>query len=248
VTEIAYLDESYDDTLFVMSALIISVHSWRAAFGHLQNYRKHLKAKFGIFTSKEFHATDFVAGRGRIAPDPIPKGLRAHIFREYLLQHVTLPGAAIVSGWWSKEGVSHDAIHAKAFARIEERLQRRCVERDSQMISILDEGRATELQRVARRSAIWNPVGSQFGAWEDGSTYKNIPNDRLIEDPIFKPSYQSYFLQSADFIAYALLKSEAPPTPHIVNYKLADVYESLEPICVKEASRRDPRGLGIVRT
>ena len=144
--------------------------------------------------------------------------------------------------------MSQNELHARAFARIQERLQRRCVAMNSQMISIVDEGRATELQRVARRSKIWNPVGSQYGAWEDGSAFRNIPNDRLIEDPIFKPSDQSYFLQSADFIAYALLKSEVAPTPHVARYKLRDVYESLESICVKEASRKDPRCLGIVRT
>ena len=248
MTEIAYIDESYDTTTFVMSALVIPTHSWRAAFTHLQSYRKYLKQRYGIFTSKEFHATDFVAGRGRIAPSPIPKGLRAQIFREYLQVHNALPGAAIISGCWSTVGSSQNEIHARAFARIQERLQRRCVELDSQILSIVDEGRAAELQKVARRSKIWNPVGSQFGAWEDGSAFKNIPNDRLIEDPVFKPSHQSYFLQSADFIAYALLKSEVPATPHVARYKLAEVYELLEPICVKRASRKDPRGLGIVRT
>jgi len=248
VTEIVYIDESYDDTTFVMSALIIPAHSWRAAFTHLQQYRKYLKQRYGIFTSKEFHATDFVAGRGRIAPSPVPKGLRAHIFREYLQVHAALPGAAIISGCWSKEDMSQNEVHAKAFARIQERLQRRCVALNSQIISIVDEGRAAELQKVARRSKVWNPVGSQYGAWEDGSAFKNIPNDRLIEDPVFKPSHQSYFLQSADFIAYALLKSEVPATRHVAKYKLADVYDSLEPICVKKASRKDPRGLGIVRT
>jgi len=63
MAEIAYVDESYDEKVFVMSALVIPDHSWRAAFTHLQNYRRYLKQKFGIFTSKEFHATEFVAGR-----------------------------------------------------------------------------------------------------------------------------------------------------------------------------------------
>jgi hypothetical protein len=248
MAEIAYIDESYDDRVFVMSALVIPDHSWRASFTHIQNYRRYLKQKYGIFTSKEFHATDFVAGRGRIAPKPVPKGLRAFIFKEYLQIHTALPGAAVISGAWAIEGTSLRDVHAKAFSRIQERLQRRCVAQDSQMIAVVDEGRAVELQKVARRSKIWNPVGSQFGAWEDGSTFKNIPNERLIEDPIFKSSQQAYFLQSADFIAYALLKSEVPPTPHVAKYKLEEAYDLLEPICVKAASKKDPRGLGIVRT
>jgi hypothetical protein len=248
VAEIAYIDESYDDTTFVMSALIIPDHSWQAAFSYIRDYRKHLKKTHGIFTSKEFHATDFVAGRGRIAPTAISKGLRARIFREYLQIHTALPGAAIISGCWPNTGMSQKDVHAKAFARVQERLQRRCVDLNSQIMSIVDEGRAAELQRAARRSKIWNPVGSMFGAWGDGSSFKNIPNDRLIEDPIFKQSHQSYFLQSADFIAYALLKSEAAPTPHVSKYELATAYSLLEPICVKRASARDPRKLGIVRT
>ena len=248
MAEIAYIDESYDEKMFVMSALIVPDHSWRAAFTHVQNYRKYLKQKYGIFTSKEFHATDFVAGRGRIAPTPIPKGIRAFLFREYLSIHTALPGVALISGCWGREDASLRDIHGKAFSRIQERLQRRCVAQNSQSIVIIDEGRAVELQKVARRSKIWNPVGSQFGAWEDGSSFKNIPNDRLIEDPIFKSSQQSYFLQSADFIAYALLKSEVSPTAHVAKYRVNEVYEVLEPICVKAASRKDPRGLGIVRT
>lgn len=248
MSEIAYLDESYDDTAFVMSALIVPDHSWREAFGVLQHYRSHLKQTYGIFTSKEFHATEFVAGRGRIAPSVVAKGLRAQIFKEYLGVLTGLPGAAIISGCWPRAGISLGEIHSKAFSRIQERLQRRCAAKNSQMIMVVDEGRATELQKVARRSKVWNPVGSRFGAWEDGSSYKNIPNDRLIEDPVFKASHQSFFLQSADFIAYALLKSEVPPTANVQKYRINEAYELLEPICAKEASAKDPRHLGIVRT
>lgn len=248
MAEIAYIDESYDSSQFVMSALIVPEADWRSGFAHLQNYRRDLKARHGIFTSKEFHATEFVAGRGRLAPKPIPKGLRAHLFKEYLAMLAGLPGAAIISGCWSMRGFTQREIHLKAFARIQERLQTRSVKSNSHIISIIDEGRATELQRIARKSKVWNPVGSRFGAWEDGASYKNIPNDRLIEDPVFKSSQQSYFLQSADFIAYALLKSEVIPTPHVAKYGIDRAYGLLEPICVKAASSKDPRCLGIVRT
>lgn len=246
--ELAYIDESYDEALFAMSALLIPTHVWRDAFLRLQNYRKHLKATYGIFTSKELHATEFVAGRGRIAPKPVPKGLRAHLFRETIQVVASLPGAAVISGLWNRAGLSVNEVHAKAFARIQERLQRRCLSQDSQVLVIADEGKETELTRLSRRTKIWNPVGSMFGAWEDGSSYKNIPNDRLIEDPIFKKSHQSYFLQAADFIAFALLKSETAPTPRVVKYKLNEAFDELAPVCAKEASRKDPRGLGIVRT
>lgn len=246
--EIAYIDESYDQDRFAISALIIPTHTWRSNFERLQNYRKHLKSAHGIFTSKEFHATDFISGRGRIAPSIISKWHRSEIFKESMSVFSSLDGAEIINGIWSREDRSLNEIHVHGFSRIQERLQRRAVAQDSQMIVVADEGKEKELRKVARLSKIWNPVGSQYGHWEDGSTYKNIPNERLIEDPFFKPSDQSYFLQAADFIAFALLKSEVPATRNVARYKLNAAFDLLEPICVKKASAKDPRKLGIVRT
>jgi hypothetical protein len=246
--EIAYIDESYDGSHFAISALIVPTHTWRTNFNHLQDYRKHLKKSFGIFTSKEFHATDFVSGRGRIAPKAIAKWHRCNIFKESMQVFSALDGAEVISGIWPRAGRSLNDIHVQAFSRIQERLQRRSVAQDSQMLVVADEGKEKELRKVARLSKVWNPVGSRYGHWEDGSTYKNIPNDRLLEDPFFKPSDQSYFLQAADFIAFALLKSEVAATPLVAKYKLDTAYDLLEPICVKKASTKDPRKLGIVRT
>jgi hypothetical protein len=246
--EIAYIDESYERDAFVMSALTIPTHAWRDCFDRLQQYRRHLKASYGIFTSKELHATDFVAGRGRVGARTVPKGLRAFIFRRQIQVIASLPGAAVINGSWRAKGTRHNDLHEHAFARISERLQRRAVELDSQTLVVVDEGKEVELRRVARRSKVWNLVGSQFGSWGNGSSFKNIPNDRLIEDPIFKPSHQSYFLQAADFIAFALLKSEVAPTPRVTKYKLPQVFADLAPICAREASRKDHRELGIVRT
>lgn len=247
MAEIAYIDESYDETTFAMSTLIVPTSRWREVFERIKDHRAHFKQVYGIFTSKELHALEFVSGRGRIADRMIPKGLRARLFHETLDLIATLP-VAIISGVWKMEGISKREIHAKAFGRIAERLQRRARANNDQILRIVDEGKDVELRKVARRAAVYNMVGSAFGAWEDGAPAKNIPNDRLIEDPIFRSSVASYFLQAADFIAYALLKSETPPTQLVQRYRLDTAYQRLHPIVVKEASRKDPRGLGIVRT
>jgi hypothetical protein len=216
-------------------------------FDAIKEHRRQLKFTYGIFTSKELHALEFVSGRGRISDRMIPKGLRAQIFHETMELVASLP-VAVISGAWPMAGVEKREIHARAFGRIAERLQRRAVALDSHVLRVVDEGKDVELRRVARRSAIYNMVGSAFGAWEDGAPAKNIPNDRLIEDPIFRSSVMSYLLQLADFIAYALLKSETPATPLVEKYRLHTAYERLRPVIVKEASRKDRRGLGIVRT
>jgi len=245
-TEIAYIDESYDTDKFCMSTLILSTHQWRECFEIVKEWRRELRKEHGIFTNKEFHATKFVSGRGRLGHRDVPKALRAQIFLDAMDLIGSLPGAAIISGAW--DVASLDDPNAHAFQRIQERLQRRCTGQAGYIVTIADEGRATELLRVSRRSKVYNPVGSMFGMWGDGSVSKNIPNERLIEDPVFRNSAQSYFLQLVDFVAFALLKSEVTPTPLVTKYGLHEAYDRLEPVCVKVATGRDPRKLGIIRT
>jgi hypothetical protein len=247
MAEIAYIDESYDDECFVMSALVVPVARWRETFEAAKAHRQRLKAVYGIFTSKELHAVEFVSGRGRISERMIPKGLRAQLFRETMDLLADLP-VHVISGAWPMNGVAKREIHAKAFSRIAERLQRRAVENNSHILRMVDEGKDVELREIARRSAIYNMVGSRFGMWEDGAPVKNIPNNRLIEDPIFRASERSYFLQLVDFVAYALLKSETAVTPAVERYRLHECYERLKPILITKASSKDPKKLGIVRT
>jgi hypothetical protein len=248
MTEIAYIDESYDEEFFAMSALIVPAAHWRETFDAIKTHRQGMKAVYGIFTSKELHALQFVSGRGRISDRMIPKGLRAQLFRETMDMLAALPHVRVISGIWPIGDTGKKEIHTKAFSRIAERLQRRAVENGSYMLRVVDEGKDVELRKIARRSAIYNIVGSKYGAWEDGSPTKNIPNDRLIEDPIFRSSERSYFLQLADFVAYALLKSETPPSALVSRYRLHECYERLKPIIITKASAKDPRKLGIVRT
>lgn len=70
--------------------------------------------------------------------------------------------------------------------------------------------------------------------------------DFVIEDPVFKKSHQSHFLQLADVVAYSLLKREVAPTPHVKRYDIHKMFDKhLAGVCWKAASPQDP--LGIVR-
>jgi hypothetical protein len=109
-----------------------------------------------------------------------------------------------------------------------------------------DEGREHEITKALRKMHVFNPIPSQRGAWASGKATKNITTDRIIEDPVFKRSDRSYFIQLADCVAYALLKSEVPPTPVIKKYDIPEMFEkALAGVCFTHAAPRDP--LGIVR-
>jgi hypothetical protein len=78
--------------------------------------------------------------------------------------------------------------------------------------------------------------------FDSGKTWKNIPLDRIVEDPFFKGSAQSYFVQLVDFIAYALLRREHP-LPSKSKCGLDKAFSELDPILVREARRGDPEGI-----
>ena len=113
-------------------------------------------------------------------------------------------------------------------------------------IIFADEGREAEITKVMRKMSVFNPIPSQFGKWKAGSATQNIPVERVIEDPIFKKSHQSFFLQLADCVAFALLKREVALTPNIKKYGIHKMFEErLSGICYRHASPKDP--FGIVR-
>jgi hypothetical protein len=116
----------------------------------------------------------------------------------------------------------------------------------SRAIVFSDEGREREITRAFRKMSVINHIPSQFRIWPDGKATKNIPARRIIEDPIFKPSHSSYFLQVADCVAFALLKREVAPTGNIEKWSINKMFEKhLANICFLPACAKDP--LGIVR-
>jgi hypothetical protein len=113
-------------------------------------------------------------------------------------------------------------------------------------VIVADEGREGEIIKAVRRMHVHNPIPSRLGVWGDGQLTHNIKLERIVEDPIFKPSDRSYFLQLADCVAYALLKREVTPTPRCKKYGIQTMFdEVLQSVCHRPAARRDP--LGIVR-
>ncbi len=107
-----------------------------------------------------------------------------------------------------------------------------------------DEGREHEIRKIMRKMHVFNPIPSQFGQWGNAGVTKSIPLERIIEDPVFRNSSQSYMIQLADCVAFSLLKKESTPTPRIKKYGIEKMFEScLQGVCFKAASPSDPYGI-----
>jgi hypothetical protein len=89
----------------------------------------------------------------------------------------------------------------------------------------------------------YNPIPSRHGTWgETGDIHKNIPIERIVEDPWFKDSSQSYFIQLVDFAAFALLCKENPKFSR-KRHGINEAWHSLRPILFTDATRHDDEGI-----
>lgn len=232
-----YIDDSQDEKLVVFSALAIPANQWRNAFQQIQEFRRALKREDGIFIYSEFHAWKFVSGRGRISEGIVTKWRRCQIFKEALAMVSNLPGTRLFNA------VFPTGDDARAFEWLLNRINRTLQAWDSRGVLICDEGKEITYTRLTRRMGVYNPIPSRFGVWTDtGLATKNMPIERIIEDPFFKQSERSYFIQLTDFCAYALLRRERPIASK-TRYGIDKAFELLAPILVREASNYDPEGI-----
>ena len=232
-----YIDDSGDEELCVFSALALPIDQWHTAFQRVRDFRRELRRAYGIYVYKELHAWKFVSGRGRPSDRVVTKGQRAAIFREALKVMAGLPGAQLFNAVFPRKQ------DEKAFEWMLNRVNRALQAWGSYAVLVCDKGKEIAYTRLVRRMYVYNPIPSRYGVWADtGKSWKNIPLDRVVEDPFFKDSAQSYFIQLVDFSAYALLRRERPIASKS-KYSLDTAFNILGPILVREASRKDPEGI-----
>ncbi|RKU22810.1 hypothetical protein C6503_03340 [Candidatus Poribacteria bacterium] len=202
-----YIDDSGDEELSIFSALTIRADRWNSCLEKIKNFRRNIQTSDGIFIHAEFHAWKFVSGRGKIADNVVSKGRRCQIFKQTLQMVAMLPGARLFNAVFPTKASGH------AYEALLEGINRTLQTWDSHAILICDEGKDAIYTRLVRRM----------------QTLKNGAIDRILEDPFFKQSDQSYFIQLSDFCAYALLRREHPIESK-TRYGLDQAFNLLEPI------------------
>jgi hypothetical protein len=236
----AYIDESKDPGKFYnYTALITTGDRWAATFDKVKAFRQELRRDHGIFLAYELHAWKFVPGRGRPADRAIYKAERAKVFNK-VMRFVASCGSFVV--------VSSCSTNPQyALERLVTRINNTATRLDERVLLFFDEGEEVEITKRMRKLRVNNPIPSNRQVWrESGKPTKNVPLTNILEDPIFKDSKDSYFIQLADFCAYALLRSERP-IPSRTKYGMDKSYDLLRPATRRFISATDSRGMGIIR-
>lgn len=231
-----YIDDSYEKPCITFSAVAIPANRWLDIFTSLKSWRHSLKESDGILVTREFHATEFVSGHGRLGPRVVTKHRRSQIFFEALRFFNQQKGLRVFN-------VCRTHHTDWAFERLLNRIDRTMREWDSHALLICDEGKEAEYTRLVRKMSVHNPIPSRYGVWLDtGEATRNITIDRILEDPFFKESDRSYLIQMADFCAYALLRREKR-LPSKDMYRIHTCFDALIDVVVRQANPADPMGI-----
>ncbi len=245
---ILYVDESgdpgihkYGSPYFILSGLVVSQDEWQKYLERIKKFRQSVKERYGLLIREEIHASELIRINKIKSYQQIRKADRIKILQEYCIQiPVIFDTAKIINVCLKKtDFTSPEQVQLTAWNRLIQRYDTYLKKgvKDKGII-VSDDTDGHKIMRLLRKMRIYNPVPSHFG-----SAY-NSPTDNIIEDLFQRNSNSSYFIQTVDVVAHLLYRKEFPKGS-LKKYGIEKLFDTLEPILLKEASRGDT--FGVVR-
>ena len=211
--------------------------------------RHELTVDYHVPRSRERHACDLLAGRGKLtrvgdADRRLSPEQGAEIFMNGLR---IIESAAHHPGGVEVVNVCLRKADFKGYERVSlDRLLNRInpsVSADGRYAHLIfDEGGENMVRQLYGRLRSANPVPSRYETWEDGERTKDIPIERIISGPSFRSSQDDDRLQMADLIAHALLKQEEEPSQSVKELSLHLAFGILDTALNRKASKAWPPG------
>jgi len=247
-----YVDESGDDGIansptdfYILSGLVLHELRWRDCVGRIYEFRKRMKAKFGLRIREEIHAAHMVNRPGELCR--IPKNDRLAILRHFVDEIARLPDVNAINVVVNKRvKCPGDDIFSLAWRALIQRFENTISYRnfpgpansDDRGIIFPDETNIKKLRGLVRRMRYYNPVPNDpaYGG------FRNLCLIHTIEDPNPRASHDSFLIQAVDTIAYFLLQKEKP----CIYARRSGAYkyfDRLDPILCKRAARNDLQGI-----
>lgn len=256
---IAYFDECGDDgypeyssELFILTSVYFHHLYWKKGFELIHQFRKNLRDRYGFPVKTEFHTREFVTNK-----DPYHGKYTSSVRREILFAFCELVPQLEISV--VNVVIDKSKIKTKDYNVLENALKYNVqrIENDlnkkkgeDRFIIITDEGRVSKMRATTRAIQKFNFIPSNFS----NSAYRRDIG-RLIEDPLPKPSSESYFIQLADTISFVVslyskrqMCSPAVPWAKRVRDVLQDgdeilLMEKIKPRLNTKASRSNSFGI-----
>lgn len=248
-----YVDESGDTGLldsptryYVLSGLVVHELRWQTCLDQVVAFRRRIKDKFGLKLREELHAAAMITRPGPLVR--IRRNDRLAMIREFADELASLADINVVNVVVDKMGKQADydvfqAAWRALIQRFENTMSRRNfagpANADERGILFPDHTDDKKLQDLLRRMRRYNPVPNRP---EYGPGYRNLALVNIVEDPSFKDSKHSYFIQAVDLCAF-LLYQRLEPCAYMRKKSGQNYFSRLEPVLCKVAAADDPLGI-----
>jgi uncharacterized protein DUF3800 len=248
-----YVDESGDPGLvgsptsfFILSGLVVHETKWQASLDRLVDFRKGLRDSFRLLLREEIHSSHFINRPGDLVR--IPRNQRLSILRFFARELSGIQDLRLVSVVVDKRTKAAEyGVFENAWQALLQRFENTMAHRnfagpavaDERGIVFPDDTDRKKLTTLLRKMRHYNPIPNQG---QHGPGYRNLQLRRIVEDPVFKRSDHSYFIQACDLCAF-LLYQELNPNTYMKKKGGHKYFRSLSPIFCTQASPPD----GIVR-
>ena len=249
-----YVDESGDSGMvnspsryFVLSGLIVHELRWHTYLDTLIQFRRTLKQPYGLRLREEFHAAAMISRPGDLVR--IPRHNRLAMLRHFADCMSNMTEFSVINVVVNKQGKGPDYdVFDMAWRVLIQRFEntlshhnfpgpRNPDDRGLLLCDNTDERRVRDLMRKMRR---FNPIPHHPTYPATG--HRNVPLVSLVEDPNFRDSAHSYFIQAVDLVAY-LLYQRVAPCNYMRRNSGQNYFSRLGPVLCRHASTKDPEGI-----
>jgi hypothetical protein len=248
-----YVDESGDWGLagsptryVVLTGLVVHELRWKQTLDSWIVFRRAMRTLYGLRLRDEIHSGGFISHPGPTAY--VPRHHRLAILRALANQIASMGDLTLINVLVDKarKTLPYDAFEV-AWSALIQRFENTITHRnfngpanpDERGMIFPDHTDDKKLTALVRRLRHYNPVPSRY---HDPPNVRNLPIVTLIEDPNFRESDHSYFIQAVDCAAY-LLYQFVQPNSFMKKHGGHLYFKKLAPVLCKVAAQTDPWGI-----
>ena len=247
-----YVDESGDTGLkntptryFILSALVLHELRWRPIFDAMIDFRRVLRNTKGLRLREEIHAQAFVHKPGDLSR--IKRNDRLDILKKCIDWTAAQTDISVITVAVDKNRHRQrntdvfELAWSRLFQRFENTLQHRNfpgpANPDERGVVISDATAGMKLTRLLRRMRQFNPVPNRMDLY--GAGFRHLGLTYVIEDPVFRHSPESYFIQMVDVVAY-FARQLYEPNAYVRRKGAKTFYNRLMPVINPYVTQGNP--------